>query len=185
MTRHIVAYSGTHGTGKTTAVYNRIGELKKAHPGLLIGPHVENLTFCPYPINRASSEESQLWVFTNHIQAELFLLAHYDIVVSDRTAVDAIAYTMAHGWNGLAMDMTAMARHHMRHYSEIIIKTTDNNHQHADGLRDVDPVFRGKVEDCLLAAYGILGYFLSTDSHGIVKAVRPGQPGLTSAGTNP
>jgi hypothetical protein len=161
----IIAYSGTHGTGKTTAVYNRIGILKKVNPLSLIGPHVENLPFCPYPINRDSTEESQLWVFTNHIQAELNLLTRYDIVVSDRTAADAIAYTFAFGFNDLAEHMLALASHHIHRYSEIILLTAEGNpHHFDDGFRDSDEPFRLDVERWMFQVYDRLGFdFIETD----------------------
>jgi len=169
----IIAFSGTHGTGKTTAVYNRISELKKAHPDLLIGPHVENLVFCPYPINRESTEESQLWVFTNHIQAELFLLSHYDVVVSDRSAVDAIAYTSAFGFKVLAERMLDLVQSHMDRYAEIrVMLAKENNHLHADGLRDGDATFRDEVEFHLLWAYTQLGYNIELTGHGYSVAVK-------------
>lgn len=154
----IIAYSGTHGTGKTTAVYNRIAELKKEYPNLLIGPHVENLVFCPYPINKESTEESQLWVFTNHIQAELHLMTRYDIVVSDRSAVDVIAYTSAHGFQDLAERMMGIVKHHIHHYSEIIMMPIRPDYLHGDGLRDVDESFRNEVHDHLTRIYKELGF---------------------------
>lgn len=181
----IIAFSGTHGTGKTTAVYKRITQLKLEYPGLMIGPHVENLVFCPYPINSGSTPDTQMWVFTNHIQAELHLMTCYDIVVSDRSAVDAIAYTMAHGWHGLGLAMVDMVKHHMHNYHEIIITQALNNHLHADGMRDTDPVFRSIVEDELIKIYGMLGYYIDTNSHGELKAVRPDRHGLETAGVNP
>ena len=92
MLNYIIAESGSHGTGKTTAVYNKAAQLKLDCPDKKIGTHVENLAFCPYPINEETTEDSQLWIFTHHIQAELFLLTHYDILVSDRTIVDCIGF---------------------------------------------------------------------------------------------
>lgn len=169
----IIAYSGTHGTGKTTAVYDRIGALKRRHPDKLIGPHVENLIFCPYPINGRSSMESQLWVFTNHIQAELNLMTRYDIVVSDRSAVDAIAYTSAHGWTDLAGQMMGLVRSHMAHYSEIVFMMAEGNrHVHADGLRDVDEAFRKEVQVHMLWIYGQLGFDFERTGGGMYRAER-------------
>ena len=169
----IIAYSGTHDTGKTTAVYERISALKKTNPGLLIGPHVENLVFCPYPINQESTEESQLWVFTNHIQAELFLLSHYDVVVSDRSAVDAIAYTSAHGFKAMAEQMMGLVQHHMVHYSEIVFMMAEGNrHVHDDGLRDVDETFRKEVQVHMLWIYGQLGFDFEHTGGGMYRAAR-------------
>lgn len=170
---NIIAYSGTHDTGKTTAVYDRIGALKREHPDKLIGPHVENLIFCPFPINGKSSEESQLWVFTNHIQAELHLMTRYDIVVSDRSAVDAIAYTSAHGWKDLAARMMGVVRHHMNRYSEIVFMMADERDcLHADGFRDVDPDFRKEVQVHMLWIYTQLGFDFESVGNGMYRAMR-------------
>ena len=155
----IITYSGSHGTGKSTAVYNRVADLKKTFPGKQIGIHVENLTFCPYPINEDTTEESQLWIFTNHIQAELYLLSHFDIVVSDRSIIDCIAYTEAAGFIPLASHMLLIALHHMQRYSEINYHTIDNNnHLYDDGLRTTDIDFQRLIERIMLNNYGQLGY---------------------------
>jgi hypothetical protein len=176
----IIAYSGTHGTGKTTAVYHRIVELKKEHPELLIGPHVENLGFCLFPINQESTRQTQNWVFSNHIQSELNLLLRYDIVVSDRSAVDVIAYTYAHGFTEQADGMLHHVQSHMAEYTEIIIMSCrKHNHHHADGRRDADPAFRVKVEEILLNLYERLGYTLDYDEErGVYLAVQALPSGL-------
>lgn len=166
----IIAYSGAHGTGKTTAVLDRAAKLKREHPDKRIEIRTENLAFCPYPINADSTPDSQMWIFSHHLQSELHLITLFDLVVSDRSIIDVIAYTMAHGLTGLASSMLGLARHHMHHYQEVIITT--NNHHHVDGMRDTDPVFRNKVEDELINIYSRLGYAFETDPHGNLNAVR-------------
>jgi thymidylate kinase len=154
----IIAYSGTHGTGKTTSVLLRAADLKEQYPGLRVEHYSENVAWCPYPVNMNMTEESQLWIFTNQIQAELKLLTLFDIIVSDRTVVDSIAYAMVMGFNELADSMMTLARHHVYRYSEIYFMTIkNNNHHHADGLRDEDPSFRAKVEEALFQLYRQLG----------------------------
>lgn len=168
----IIAYSGTHDTGKTTAVYDRISALKKEYPGRLIGPHVENLIFCPYPINRESTRESQMWVFTNHIQSELNLLTRYDVVVSDRSAVDAIAYTAVLGFKPLADQMFRLVKSHLPQYSEIILMLSNGNHvAHDDQFRDLDPDFRSRVEYVLIEMYEDLGFLFESIGSGRYRLV--------------
>ncbi len=121
---------------QTTAVFNKAAKLKLDFPDKRVGVHVENLPFCPYPINENTTEESQLWIFTHHIQAELFLLTHYDILVSDRTIVDCIAYTQEAGFKDLATHMIMMSLHHMKRYSEISFRFIKNNsYLHEEGFR--------------------------------------------------
>ena len=73
----------------------------------------------PYPINMAGTLDGQMWIFTRQISAELALLTQYDIVVTDRTAVDSIAYTADLGFEGAAVSMLELVELHMPNYSEI------------------------------------------------------------------
>lgn len=154
----IIAFSGTHGTGKTTAVLKCAIDLKMRHPDQRIEYYSENVAWCPYPVNKSMTEESQLWMYANQIQAELKLLTLFDIIVSDRTIVDCIAYAKVMGFHGLAKDMMRLTRRHIHRYAQIHVMTMkNNNHHHADGLRDEDPSFRASVEEALLQLYEQLG----------------------------
>jgi hypothetical protein len=50
MSARIVAVSGTHGTGKTTATYTRAALPKHSHPHAQIGIICEVASRCPLPI---------------------------------------------------------------------------------------------------------------------------------------
>ncbi len=151
MNPRVIAYSGTHGTGKTTSVFERAAALKKEYPGKTIGILNEVAGRSPYPINLLSTEKSQLWIFTHQIEEELTLLDQYDLVVSDRTALDAVAYTHAVGYFAMAEDMLQLFRHHMWVYREINFKRyVTNDFCRDDGVRNSnDPGFRAIVETLL------------------------------------
>jgi len=157
-TMSIIAYTGTHGTGKTTSCFRMAETLKMAHPNKAIAVHTDDASMCPYPINGDTTSESQMWIFTTHLKTDLDLLSKFDTVVSDRTIVDSIAYTLAAGFDSLAYAMVELARHHLRHYSKIIMRSSDrNNFCFTDGIRmEGADEYRLEVERCLCEIYGTL-----------------------------
>ena len=166
----IIAYSGAHGTGKTTSVYEFAGCLKKQMPNKRIGILEENAGLCPYPINKKMSRESQLWIFTHQIQAELAMTARYDLVVADRSAVDPIAYTWTADMIQLAEGMMTIIPEHLPIYQKIIFKTILNNQYLVDdGFRESDDFgFQLQVETIMLNLYSRLGF---TDGDGIFNII--------------
>lgn len=153
----IIAHSGAHGTGKTTSVYQHAAELKIMHPGKTVSVLTETARFCPYPINKNTSEHAQLWILTRQINKELSMLPLFDFIVSDRTAVDAIAYTIAAGFDSLAGAMVDILHHHVHIYKEIRFHKTElNKYCHNDGIRDSsDQAYRDLIQTELLSLYEI------------------------------
>jgi len=151
----IISFTGTHGIGKTDAALNQGAELKRACPGKSVHVLHDLEAFCPFKINGDTTEAAQTWLFAQQIRAELSTLAVFDIVVSDRTLVDVIAYTYVAGFIDLADGMLAYARQHVKNYHRIYFKKIINNdHCHADGIRDAEnKLFRQDVEDVLGQLY--------------------------------
>jgi len=153
----IIAYTGAHGTGKTTAALQKAESLKRLHRDKSISILTETAPLSPYPINSATTADSQMWIFTAQIKRELDLLSKFDIVVSDRCAVDSIAYTMAAGYDNLACAMASLVKYHIHHYKEIIFKTTErNDFCFKDGIRFIGDEYRKEVERCLIELYGMI-----------------------------
>lgn len=154
----VLAYSGTHGTGKTTAVYHAAASAKLRYPTKRIEILCENASRCPYPINREAGADAQMWIFAQQIAGELKAAARCDILICDRTCVDAIAYTFAAGLKDLATAQIEIARRHIGFYRRIIFRRlSTNQHCHADGVRDAhDAAWRERVEDHMLHLYGVL-----------------------------
>ncbi len=118
----IIAMSGPHGTGKSTAVFALAAERKRENGGE-VGIVQEVARRCPYPILAAGetpTRTAQIWIFTQQIQAELEACRHYDTVVTDRTIVDCIAYSSVAGFHDLAAGQLAFARHHVGIYSQVL-----------------------------------------------------------------
>lgn len=152
---HIIAFSGTHGTGKTTSAAREFIDLKFSHPQKNIGLLIDLERDCPHPINKDGDEVTQVWLFNNQVKKERDLLNRCDMVVTDRTIVDVIGYTFALKMNGLALRMIDWAVLHMPVYERITVKQARfNQFCFADGQREAkDMTFRRNVEDCILFAY--------------------------------
>ena len=160
----VIAVSGTHGTGKTTRVLEIARAMKIEFPGKTVATLTEQASICPLPVNKQTIPASQMWLFTSHMAREIELAARFDIVVSDRSAVDAIAYTRAMGAehpgsDEMAQDMISLVRHHLPIYSMIYFNFCSlNEFWFQDGLRESsDRVFRDEIEGMLLDIYRELG----------------------------
>ena len=166
----ITAFSGTHGTGKTTAAHRAVADLKIAHPDKTIKVLCDLEVECPYPINRNTTAEAQAWLFSNQITRELSALATFDMVVTDRTIVDVIAYTMAAGLDNLAGGMLSFAENYVSIYQEVFFKQIAlNDFHYPDGIREThDKDFRNQIEENLNWLYAHL--FQETESRQLVYA---------------
>lgn len=151
----LIAFAGSHGTGKSTAAFNHALDLKYKHPERSIHALVNQEAFCPYPINKLPTPESQLWIFTNQIRQELSLLNRFDLVVTDRTIVDVLAYTFVAGFESLTMAMLDMAKNYVGIYQEIYFRKIINNEFcFADGIREAsDQKFRIEIEEVMLVYF--------------------------------
>jgi predicted ATPase len=156
---NLIAVSGAHGTGKTMTALKIAGELSAAHPEKRIGLLAELASECPFPINKESSQDAQVWLFSRQISREIEMMGFYDLVVCDRSCVDVIAYTAVLGWDVAALSMRRMAAAHLHHYSRIIFKTIINNpYWYHNGRREVsDRKFRDDVEAEMMGVYRALG----------------------------
>jgi len=148
----MIGMSGAMGTGKTTAMGIYFQNYKMNYPKKSVQPLCNLEGFCPYHINKETTEKSQLWIFGNQIKQEMAALQRFDIVITDCTIIDIIAYTHVAGFTGLAQGMMALAEQHIQYYSEIYFKKIAyNQHCYPDGIREAtDPHFRQDVEDSML-----------------------------------
>ena len=151
MQPQVISYSGSHGVGKSFAATNMMLHQKFTRPKKSVTALCDLEASCPYSINDGMTEESQMWLFGNQIAREQSALAIFDIVITDRTIVDIIAYTFAAGFHNQAQGMLCYAGHHIQIYKEIFFKRIAyNNHLYDDGIRDAKDVsFRQDVEDNL------------------------------------
>ena len=153
--KKVIAYTGTHGTGKTTSALQETINQKMNYPDKSVHSLTDLEAFCPFPINRETLEESQAWLFANHLQQLLTTIQKYDIVILDRTLIDVIAYTKVAGFKKQAESMMNFLKFHINFYTEIRVKKMrDNEFCVPDGIRETkDLKFRQDVEACLLGLY--------------------------------
>jgi thymidylate kinase len=145
-----IAFSGTHGTGKSTSCLKMAASLKIDNPNSLVGILTENIINCPYPINNATKDVSQLWIFADQLKSELEYMSKYDIVVCDRCVMDCVAYTKAYDFN-IWKELFEIAKYHILSYHKIYIKSAiRNKYVFKDKLRMTDFDFRQEVEDILI-----------------------------------
>lgn len=166
---NIIAFSGAHGTGKTTSVYDFAAKAKKTHAGN-VDILLEVARGCPYPIldqtGAIPPEISQTWMFSKQINQETEKAHGCDWLICDRTIVDYIGYTIYSGHISLADAMMSMARQLMHRYAIIIFKSiAKNNYCRPDGLRSTDLTVRQAIEDILLNLYDELGVTLCMDNN--------------------
>lgn len=154
-----IALSGTHGTGKTTSVFET-GKLIKINkfnyiqipenPNIMV--LVEVARDCPLPINKKTTRESQSWIFNTQLKRELELSYKFDIIIQDRPIFDSIAYTFTIDEN-LANSMLDYACQ-VVYYDLIIFKRVINNNWLVDdGVREVDPDYQSRIEEILMNLY--------------------------------
>jgi hypothetical protein len=153
MDRKIIGLSATHGVGKTTYAYELCTTLKKNGVSAVVLD--ERARECPFPINQIAVGESQAWIITSHIKKELELMHKYDIVVSDRSVIDAYIYGVVLNLEGCFNYLDKYCIEHIKHYYKKLYVLDPNyfNHCVDDGIRDMDPVFRMSVHKALIDIY--------------------------------
>ena len=144
-----IAFSGTHGTGKTTAVFEKAKELKLKYPNKKVGVLSENVINCPLPINRETTLQSQLWMFADQLKKEIELSLKFDVLVCDRSLFDYVAYT----WRideEAGKTLFQLSLKLVDTYDVIYFKRLKNNDfAFEDGLRDTDEEFRRQIDKLL------------------------------------
>jgi len=151
-----IAFTGSHGTGKTTSMFNQAHISKIENPNLTVGVFYDNASLAPNGLfNKKSTNESQLWIFTNQMRNEIELSYIYDIIICDRTILDSVAYTGYMGYQRLYDKMFNLAIEHLSSYDMIYFKQIKHNEYWTKcKYRDIhDAEYRQRVEDILLNLY--------------------------------
>lgn len=87
-----LALIGTHGVGKTTLAYEICSLLKKADRNVELVTEVARRS--PFPVNEATTLESQLWILHSQIAAELDASSRAPHVICDRSVLDNYCYLL-------------------------------------------------------------------------------------------
>jgi len=157
----IIAFTGVHGTGKTTAV-NALAAKFRRDPDCHVGIITETSRLCPMPVYSLGCDypsiDAQLWIFGAQLKAEQEAATHYDIIISDRTLVDCIAYTRYFGYHDIARSMEWFAKSVIYRYADVIFHfIADHDYLVDDGFRSMDPGSRLAIQKILHQTYLRLG----------------------------
>lgn len=148
-----IGISGTHGVGKTFSVYEKANEYKLKYPDKEISIICEIARRSPFPINEKTTLESQQWMFTSQIKAEMEEEKTSDIIITDRSLADYLAYAKEIS-EEFFYRLLPYLKFYIQSYDIIIYKTIENNPYHFnDGVRSMDKDYRKKIEDNLLDIY--------------------------------
>ncbi len=151
-----IAFSGTQGTGKTTALYKLAYEMKLEYPLSHVVVISEVARNSPFPINQQATMEGQQWIFDEQVRREnQYELNHKyvdNIVICDRTVLDCVAYTKYNDLEWIPMFMESIQ--HMATYDTIYFQCRKlNPYNFSDGLRAIDETFRRRIEVSLMNLY--------------------------------
>lgn len=85
-----IAFIGTHGVGKTILTFSLASRLRTLDVDADVA--YENSRRSPFPINEATTLESQMWILAAQWQAELEVLRRCRLAICDRSVLDNYAY---------------------------------------------------------------------------------------------
>lgn len=156
--KKIIAISGTHGTGKSTIAYSLCTKIKLAGKNAIVLDELARK--CPFTINKGAGPHTPRWLICKQITEELELQENVEYVIADRSVADAYCYDLAiHGSNSTMLAYEGVIKDHILNlYKNIYIPDMVTfNYQLADGIRDLDPDFRSRVNTEILKMYIKLG----------------------------
>jgi len=152
-----IAFSGSHGTGKTTSTYLECLRYKRTTTKD-VGIVAEVARQSPLPINTDAPIESQMWMFSRQLQIEIEFSTLYDILICDRPIADYVAYTLLID-EYVATAMLSFIKNYINTYDIIYFKTIENNQYLCyDGVRDIDLDYQKNIENRLIKIYQGLDY---------------------------
>lgn len=153
--RKIIAISGTHGSGKSTIAYSLCAKMKLAGKNVVVLDELARK--CPFEINKGAGTITPIWLTCKQLLEELELQENFEYVIVDRSALDAYCYNLAiHDKSTEIMDnYLPVICSHMRacYYKVYIPDMVAFNFQIDDGVRDLDPKFREKVQTVLIGMF--------------------------------
>jgi hypothetical protein len=154
-----IGLMGTHGTGKSTYAQALLASAQDIFYGEgCVAIINEVARSCPYPVNRETTEEAQLWIFTKQMQKELEALCKAEYIICDRTILDGLAYAEAAGLTDMVDAFLPPALMWMERYTHIYWFRPVAGRLVADGFRDTDPAFQTEIDSIL--SYWVKAYHI-------------------------
>lgn len=141
-----VAFIGSHGIRKTTAVHAFANVMQRAGRSVEHGREVVRDN--PLGINEGATGEAQLWVIVSQIRQELQLAQNADVLVLDRGVMDNFAYYLRACGGEDLYDIGPLVARWSASY-DMVVRLKPDIALRSDGVRSTSDVFRDEIEDIL------------------------------------
>ena len=141
-----VAFVGSHGIRKTTAVHAFANTMQRAGRSVEHGREVVRDN--PLGINEGATGEAQLWVLMSQIRQELQYASNADVLVLDRGVMDNYAYYLRACGGADPFDVGPLVARWSGTY-DMVVRLLPDVSLRADGVRSTSDEFRDEIEEIL------------------------------------
>jgi len=141
-----IAFIGSHGIRKTSALLAFAAEVQRAGRSVELGREVVRDN--PLGINEGATGEAQLWVLVSQIRQELELARKADVLVTDRGVMDNYAYYLRACGGTDTFDAEPLVRRWSATY-DLVVRLLPDVALQADGVRSTSDAFRDEIEAIL------------------------------------
>jgi nicotinamide riboside kinase len=141
-----IAFIGSHGIRKTTALLAFAAEVQRAGRSVELGREVVRDN--PLGINEGATGEAQLWVLVSQVRQELELARKADVLVTDRGVMDNYAYYLRACGGTDAFEAEPLVRRWSSTY-DLVVRLLPDVALQADGVRSTSDAFRDEIEAIL------------------------------------
>jgi nicotinamide riboside kinase len=141
-----IAFIGSHGIRKTSALLAFAAEVQRAGRSVELGREVVRDN--PLGINEGATGEAQLWVLVSQIRQELELARKADVLATDRGVMDNYAYYLRSCGGTDTFDVFPLVRRWSQTY-DLVVRLLPDVALQADGVRSTNDAFRDEVEAIL------------------------------------
>jgi len=141
-----VAFIGSHGIRKTTAVHAFANTMQRAGRSVEHGREVVRDN--PLGINEGATGEAQLWVIVSQIRQELQLVQRTDVLVLDRGVMDNFAYYIRASDGRDPFDVGPLVARWSETY-DMVVRLHPDIELRSDGVRSTSDTFRDEIEAIL------------------------------------
>lgn len=141
-----IAFIGSHGIRKTSALLAFAAEVQRAGLSVELGREVVRDN--PLGINEGATGEAQLWVLVSQIRQELELAHKASVLATDRGVMDNFAYYLRSCRGVDAFAVEPLVRRWSQTY-DLVVRLLPDVALQADGIRSTSDAFRDEVEAIL------------------------------------
>lgn len=141
-----VAFIGSHGIRKTTALLAFAATVQRAGRSVELGREVVRDN--PLGFNERATGEAQLWVLVSQIRQELELAHKADVLILDRGVMDNFAYYLRACGGTDRFSVEPLVRAWSATY-DVVVRLLPDVELQADGVRSTNDTFRNEIETIL------------------------------------